>query len=163
MTAPAPRMWLFEDFAPGQVFTTQGRTVTEADIAWFAAVTWDTNEAHTDAVRAAEGRFGERIAHGLLGMSIAMGLVARLGLFEGSSIALLGVEDWRFVAPLRTGHTVTCRLEILATRRTRAGDSGVLDRQFTLLNQDGVVVQEGRIPLLVRTSLAHDTCTSSQG
>ncbi|MPY59048.1 MaoC/PaaZ C-terminal domain-containing protein [Streptomyces spongiae] len=154
MTAPRPGPWFLEDFEPGQVFTTHGRTVTESDIVSFAATTWDTNEVHTDSARAAEGRFGERIAHGLLGMSIAMGLVSRLGIFEGSSIALLAVEEWRFLAPIRIGDTVTCRLEILGVRRTSAGDAGVLDRRLTLLCADGTIAQQGRIPLLIKASAA---------
>ncbi|MFJ9627376.1 MaoC/PaaZ C-terminal domain-containing protein [Streptomyces sp. NPDC101175] len=151
MTTTVPGPWFLEDFAPGQVFTTQGRTVTESDIVSFAATTWDTNEVHTDSARAAEGRFGERIAHGLLGMSIAMGLVSRLGVFEGSSIALLAVEEWRFLAPIRIGDTVRCQVEILSTRRTSAGDAGVLDRRLTLFGAEEAVVQQGRIPLLVKT------------
>jgi len=139
-----------EDFSAGQTFRTQGRTVTEADVVGFAATTWDTNEVHTDAVTAAEGRFGERIAHGLLGMSFAMGLASRLGIFEGSSVALLGVEEWRFLAPIRFGDTITCEVEIVGVRRTSAGDTGVLDRRFTLSNQAGETVQTGRIPLMVR-------------
>lgn len=139
-----------EDFEVGQVFTTQARTVGEADVAGFAAVTWDTNEVHTDAVAAAEGRFGERIAHGVLGLSYAMGLVSRLGIFEGSSVALLGIDEWRFTSPILIGDTITCRLEILGVRRASAGDTGVLDRRFTLTNQRGDVVQEGRIPLMVK-------------
>jgi len=140
-----------EDFEVGQTFESQGRTVTEADVVAFANLTWDTNEVHTDATAAAEGRFGERIAHGVLGLSFAMGLASRLGIFEGSSVALLGVEDWRFTGPVRIGDTITCRVEILAVRRTSAGDTGVLDRRFTLINQDGATVQAGRIPLMVRT------------
>jgi acyl dehydratase len=148
MTA-APVPWFLDDFEPGQEFETQGRTITEADVAGFAASTWDTNPVHTDAVVGAAGRFGERVAHGVLGLSFAMGLVSRLGIFEGSSVALLGVEDWRFVAPVRIGDTVRCRLEILDVRRTSAGDVGIVDRRFTLINQHGDTVQTGRIPLMV--------------
>lgn len=139
-----------EDFEVGQVFESQGRTVTEADVVAFAALTWDTNEVHTDAVAAAADRFGERIAHGLLGMSFAMGLASRLGVFEGSSVALLAVEDWRFVAPIRFGDTLRCHVEIIGVRRTSAGDTGVLDRRFTLVNQRDETVQSGRIPLMVK-------------
>lgn len=141
--------WFLEDFEAGQVLRTQGRTVTEADVAGFAASTWDTNPVHTDARFAVEGRFGERIAHGVLGLSFAMGLASRLGVFEGSSVALLGVEEWRFVAPILIGDTIACSVEILSVRRTSAGDTGVLDRRFTLTNQLDEVVQVGRIPLLV--------------
>ncbi len=139
----------FEDFAPGQVFTSQARTITEADVVTFAGWSWDTNPVHTDAESAREGRFGERIAHGLLGLSVAMGLASRIGVFEECSIALLGVDGWRFRRPLRIGATVRCRVEILETRLTSRGDAGVLRRRFTLLDRDGEVLQDGEIPLLV--------------
>ena len=86
----------------------------------------------------------------MLGLSYAMGLVSRLGLFEGSSVALLGVEEWRFVAPITIGATVRVRLEIVGVRRTSAGDTGVIDRRFTLLGADDQVLQTGRIPLMVK-------------
>ena len=139
----------FEDFAPGQVFTSQARTITEADVVTFAGWSWDTNPVHTDAELARQGRFGERIAHGVLGLSVAMGLASRIGVFESCSIALLGVDDWRFRRPLRIGDTVRCRVEILDTRLTSKGDAGVLRRRFTLVDQREDVVQDGEIPLLV--------------
>lgn len=143
--------WWFEDFAAGQVLTTQARTVTEADVVQFAAWSWDTNPVHTDAVASADGRFGERIAHGLLGMSVAMGLVSRLGVFEGSSVALLGVEGWRFVRPLLIGTTVHCTVAITGTRLTSSGTEGVLQREVELLDAADQVLQAGRIDLLVAT------------
>lgn len=139
----------FEEFVVGQRFESQGRTITESDVVSFAAWSWDTNPVHTDAVAAAQGRFGERIAHGVLGLSVAMGLAARLGVFEGSSIALLGVDEWRFVEPLVIGDTVRCVVEIESVRRTSRGDAGILGRRFTLLNHRDAVVQEGRIGLMV--------------
>ncbi|WP_418061015.1 MaoC/PaaZ C-terminal domain-containing protein [Pimelobacter simplex] len=151
MSVPLPTSWAFEDFAAGQVFESQGRTITETDLVTFAGWSWDTNPVHTDAVATSgpDGRFGGPIAHGLLGMSVAMGLASRLGVFEGCSVALLGVDEWRFVAPIRPGDTVRLRLEILGARRTSGGTTGVLDRRFTLVGADDVVVQEGRIGLLV--------------
>jgi acyl dehydratase len=141
--------YYFEDFFPGQVFLSQGRTVTETDIVTFAAWSWDTNPVHTDAESAHLGRFGQRIAHGVLGLSVAMGLTSRLGVFESCSVALLEVESWTFVRPLCAGDTVRCRVEILATRLTSRGDTGVVSRRFTLLDQRDQVIQEGRIGLLV--------------
>ena len=149
MTTHAPGPCFFEDFAVGDIFTTLARTITETDVVSFAGWSWDTNPVHTDAVSSAEGRFGSPIAHGLLGMSVAMGLVSRLGLFEGSSIALLGVDDWTFARPIRIGDTVTCVLTIVGLRLTSRGDSGVLERHFSLRNQDGAEVQSGRIDLMV--------------
>ena len=144
------RPWYFEDFAAGQVFTSQRRTVTEANVVNFSAWSWDTNPVHTDSLGAADGRFGHRIAQGLLGMSVAMGLAARLGVFEDCSVALLGVDEWKFRGPVAIGDSVICTVEITGTRRTSAGDTGVLNRRFTLLNQAGLVVQDGMIDLLVR-------------
>ena len=141
--------WCFEDFAPGQVFLSQGRTILDADIAAFAAWSWDTNPVHTDAELMATSRFGQRIAHGLLGMSVAMGLVSRLGVFESCSVALLGVDDWAFRRPVLVGDTLRCRVEILGTRRTSGGVTGVLDRRLTLVNQRDETAQTGRVGLLV--------------
>jgi acyl dehydratase len=139
----------FEDFHPGQVFTSQARTITETDVVTFAGWSWDTNPVHTDAESAARGRFGGRIAHGVLGLSVAMGLASRLGVFESCSVALLGIDDWRFRRPLMPGDTVRCRVQILDTRLTSGGDTGILQRRFTLLNQRDDVVQDGEIGLLV--------------
>jgi acyl dehydratase len=142
-------MTYFEDFHPGQVFLSQARTVTETDVVTFAGWSWDTNPVHTDVESARHGRFGERIAHGLLGLSVAMGLASRLGVFESCSIALLGIDDWRFRRPLSIGDTVRCRVEILGARLTSKGDAGILSRRFALLNQRDEVVQEGEIGLMV--------------
>jgi acyl dehydratase len=139
----------FEDFHAGQVFTSQARTITETDVVTFAGWSWDANPVHTDAESAASGRFGERIAHGVLGLSVALGLASRLGVFESCSVALLGIDDWRFRRPLVPGDTVRCRVEILDTRLTSSGGTGVLQRRFTLLNQRDEVVQEGEIGLMV--------------
>lgn len=141
----------FDDFAVGQTFTSQSRTITETDVVLFAGWSWDTNPPHTDAESMKESRFGERIAHGMLGLSVAMGLASRLGIFEDSSIALLGVDGWRFHAPIRIGDTVHVTVEITGARLTSAGDAGILSRRFTLTNQDGVVVQSGDIGLMVAT------------
>lgn len=141
----------FEDFSVGQTFTSQGRTITETDVVLFAGWSWDTNPPHTDAESMKGSRFGGRIAHGMLGLSVAMGLASRLGVFEDSSIALLGVDGWRFHAPIRIGDTVHVTVEITGTRLTSAGDAGILSRRFTLTNQDGAAVQSGDIGLMVAT------------
>ncbi|GAF43604.1 MaoC/PaaZ C-terminal domain-containing protein [Rhodococcus wratislaviensis] len=149
----------FEDFAAGQSFLTQGRTITEADVVGFAGWSWDTNPVHTDAELAESGRFGQRIAHGLLGLSVGMGLASTLGVFESCSIALLGVDGWRFHRPIFIGDTVRCRVEILSTRLTSKEDSGILARRLTLVNQHDETVQQGEIGLMV--SVRPDTKVST--
>lgn len=141
--------WYFEDFAKGQVFETQARTITETDLVTFAGWSWDTNPVHTDAIHSAGGRFGERIAHGALGFSVALGLASRLGVFEKCSIALLGIDGWRFERPIVVGDTIRCTVHLTDVRATSNGRAGILQREFILVNQDDVVVQRGNIGLMV--------------
>ncbi len=146
-------LW-FEDFAamdPDDPVVSPARTVTEADVVSFAAWTGDYNPLHTDAVAAADTRFGERIAHGVLGVALWIGLVARTGLFEGSAVALLGIDGWTFRAPIVFGDTVHARMTVVGTRLTSSGTTGVVQRHCQLVNQDGVVVQEGRLDVMVKT------------
>lgn len=141
-------MW-FEDFAEGQEFLTPARTVTEADVVSFAAWTGDYNPLHTDAEFAAGTRFGQRIAHGVLGVSLCLGLAARTGLFEGSAVALLGIDGWRFRSPLLIGDTVHVRIEIVGVRRVSSGEAGVVSRRFSLVDQHATTLQDGRLDVMI--------------
>ena len=107
----------FEEFNVGDTVTSAGRTITEADIVSFAALSGDWNAIHVDAEFARSQMFGERIAHGLLGLSIASGLAVRLGFIEDTVIAFMGL-DWKFRAPIKIGDTIHMRA---ADRREEAG------------------------------------------
>ncbi len=137
------------EFHPGQTFTTPGHTVTEGEVYQFAQLTNDNNEVHTNAEFAKSTRYGQRIVHGMLGASLCLGLIARTGVFEGSAVALLGIDQWKFTAPVFIGDTLTCTVEIISVRPTSSGEYGVLGRLLTLRNQRGETVQEGRMDLLV--------------
>jgi acyl dehydratase len=94
----------FDELAAGDRFTTRGRTVTEADVVGFAALTGDHHPQHTDAVWSAASPFGERIAHGLLVLSYAAGLVP----FDPERVvALRKVRDVVFKRPVRFGDTIS--------------------------------------------------------
>ena len=138
-----------EDFEPGQAFVSPGRTITEADVMSFAAWTNDNNQVHTDAEFAKTTRYGQRIVHGMLGASLCLGLIARTGVFEGSAVALLGIDQWRFSAPVFIGDTLTCTVEILSARPTSKGTYGIVERALTLRNQHADTVQSGRMDLMV--------------
>jgi acyl dehydratase len=140
----------FEDFEVGDTFVTPSRTVGLADIATFAGLSGDYNPIHTDAEFARESQFGQRIAHGVLGMSILTGLITRLGVFEASTIALLGIEEWRFKGPVFDGDTIHVKVLIEDKTLTSDGRRGVLRRRYQLTNQRDEVVQEGVMPLLVK-------------
>lgn len=146
----------FEDFVEGDVFITPARTVTESDVVQFAGLSGDNNPLHTDEHFAQSTQFGSRVAHGLLGLSIASGLVSRLGIFDGTAVAMLSVESWNFNAPIRLGETVHVRATIAAKRRTNRGDRGVISRHMALLSSAGETLQEGTIVLLVKCRSATD-------
>ncbi|QDP96266.1 dehydratase [Microlunatus elymi] len=143
--------YYFEDFAVGQQFSTPGRTISEADVMSFAAWTGDNNQVHTDAEFARNTRYGKRIVHGMLGASLCLGLISRIGVFEGSSVALLGIDNWRFTNPVFIGDTLTCTVEIVGTRLTSKGNTGVVQRELRLANQRGEIVQQGRMDILILT------------
>jgi len=93
----------FDDLAEGMRFTTRGRTVTEHDVVAFASLTGDFHPQHVDAAWSAEGPFGERVAHGLLVLSYAAGLVP----FEPERVmALRAVRDAVFKRPVKLGDTI---------------------------------------------------------
>src|SRR5712692_7065700 len=91
----------FEDLKVGQEFTSPGRTVTEADIVIFAALSGDYNVLHTDAEHMKASIFGERIAHGLLGLSIQQGLASRGE--PAAAHGLLSALTWKFKGPSGSG------------------------------------------------------------
>lgn len=100
----------FEDLAVGQSATFR-KTITEADILLFCAVSGDTNPVHIDAEAAQQSQFGERIAHGMLSASlISTVLGTRL---PGPGTIYLS-QTLKFRAPVRIGQTVTARAEVTA-------------------------------------------------
>lgn len=138
----------FEEFAVGERFVTRGRTITEADIVAFAALTGDYNPLHVDAEFGKMTQFGERIAHGMLGASYAVGLIAALGLTEGTVIAIVNMT-WDFTAPIKIGDTIHVDQTVKSMRETKKTDRGIIIFEVKLINQRGEVVQKGERVLLV--------------
>ena len=139
----------FEEFSPGETFTTRGRTVTEADIVAFAGLSGDYNPLHTDKEFARNSPFGERIAHGLLGLSIQSGLSQGLGITEGTTIAFLGLT-WNFKGPILIGDTIHVVQGVQEMRETRKPDRGIVVFSVQVVNQKGEVVQEGSKTMMLR-------------
>lgn len=147
----------YEDLTEGQTFTSPARTVTETDLVSFAMLSGDWNAIHTDEEFARETFYGKRIVHGLFGLSMMTGLLDRTGLFGGSAIAMLGISDWQFKAPIFVDDTLHFEMEIVSKRLTGGGDRGIIDRKFSLINQRGEVVQEGHIGLMLRLNANSDS------
>ncbi|MFZ5865982.1 MAG: MaoC/PaaZ C-terminal domain-containing protein [Thermodesulfobacteriota bacterium] len=138
----------FEDFYVGQEFVTKGRTVTEADIVNFASLSWDTNALHTDVEFAKKSPFGERIAHGMLGIVIHAGLSQMLGITDGTLLAFLGMT-WKFHHPIKIGDTVHVLQRVTELRETSKPDRGIMTFEKELINQHGQVVQTGTTTALI--------------
>lgn len=147
----APRKGLyFEDFAVGQRVVSQGRTITEADIVAFAGLTGDWNPLHTDAEHARGTQFGERIAHGLLILSVASGLAWRLGFMEGTVEAFLGLE-WKFRAPVKIGDTIHLEAQVAGVRAMPRLGGGIVTFDVKVINQRSETVEKGTWEVLVKS------------
>lgn len=144
----------FNDWSVGEKFTTAGRTITETDVVMFAALTGDYNQLHTNKDYMKNSRFGERIAHGLLGLAVSHGLFARIGYLEGASIiAFLGLESWQFKAPIFIGDTISVNIEVVDKKPSSSKpDRGVVKFLLQIVNQDQTVVQEGYKNILFKLS-----------
>lgn len=140
----------FEDFIEGETYVSPARTVTETDIVMFAGLSGDYNPLHTDAEFCKDTIFGERIAHGLLGLSILTGLSTRLGIFDGTAIAFLGINEWKFSKPILVNDTIHFEMTVKEKRETSKADRGIIIREVTLFNQRNEVVQHGILPIMVK-------------
>lgn len=145
-----------EEFEAGQVDESRARTITETDVVTFSWVSGDVNPMHTDAEHSAKSPIGQRIAHGALGLSIATGLSASLGYLEGTAIAALGVDEWKFLKPILFNDTIRLRATVVSARPTSKADRGVLVRRMDLLNQRDEVVQSGLMTTMVLTRAARE-------
>ena len=127
----------FEDFKLGDKAVSPGRTVTETDIVMFAALSGDWSELHTNAEYMKHSVFGQRIAHGLLTLSIATGLALRTGT-QGTIdvLAFLGMDKIRLNSPVFIGDTIHVELEVTEARTSQSRpDAGILRFKNTVKNQ----------------------------
>lgn len=140
-----------EEFEVGQVDVSRARTITETDVVQFSWISGDVNPMHTDAVYSAKSPLGQRIAHGALGLSVATGLSASLGYLDGTAVAALGIDEWKFLQPILFNDTLRLRATVVSARPTSKADRGVLVRRMDLLNQHDEVVQTGLMTTMVLT------------
>ena len=145
-----PRGMYFEEFTEATQVVSMGRTITETDIVNFAGVSGDFNTIHTDAEFGKATPFGERIAHGLLVLSVATGLATQLGFMEGTVIAFIGME-WKFKGVVKIGDTVHLTAKVKQTKAMRAMGGGFVVFDVRVLNQRDEVVQQGEWTVLARS------------
>lgn len=139
-----------EDFTVGETIDTGRRTVTETDIVIFTGLSGDFNPLHTDEQFAQTTQHGTRIAQGLLGASIASGLVAQTGLLTGTGLAFLGMT-WKYTGVIKAGDTIRVSQTVLEARPSSKPGRGVLTRKIDVLNQRDEIVQTGEWTVLMKT------------
>ncbi|NHW44185.1 MAG: dehydratase, partial [Candidatus Verstraetearchaeota archaeon] len=133
-------------------FVSPGRTITEADIVMFAALTGDWTELHTNAEYVKKTIFGQRIAHGLLTLSVASGLALRARRMSTLEVmAFLGLDNVRFTAPVFIGDTIWVESEVVEARpsKSRPG-AGIIKFRNVVRNQRNEVVATYETAIMVR-------------
>ncbi|MFF2853538.1 MaoC/PaaZ C-terminal domain-containing protein [Peribacillus sp. NPDC058002] len=144
-----PPQRYFEEIEIGEITVSEGRTITETDIVSFAGLTGDYNKLHMDKEFMKESAFGQRIAHGLLILSIQQGLGFSLPHPDLAILAFMGMQEWNFKKPVFIGDTVYVEMEIIEKRDTSKADRGIVVRHHKVYNQHGDIVQDGKELLMI--------------
>jgi acyl dehydratase len=139
----------FDQLETGAGFETAGRTITESDLVSFAALTGDRHPVHTDAQWAAESRFGKRVAHGMLVLSYALGLVP----FDPAYVlALRGVDRAVFMRPAYIGDTIRVEGRIEKLEPLDDG-AGLVTCRWKVVNERDETVARAKLKVLWRRSV----------
>jgi 3-hydroxybutyryl-CoA dehydratase len=141
------------DLQDGVEFTTRGRTITEGDLTSFSALTGDWHPQHSDAEWAAKTRFEGRVAHGMLVLSYAVGLMP----FDPERVvALRGLESATFKRPVAIGDTIRVRCRVESTRPLD-DDNALVTLALRVVNQDGRAVALASIQAVCRRAAKEST------
>jgi len=138
----------FDDLVVGDEWESPRRTVTETDVVLFAGLSGDFNPLHVDHSSAGTNPFGRPVAHGLLGLAIATGLMSQAPRVD--TLAFLAILEWKFLRPIVFGDTIHAVSTIESLQPQAKGRRGVVTWYRRILNQDKHLIQEGRTQTLVR-------------
>ena len=139
----------FNEFKVGDKFTTASRTITEADVVNFAGLSGDFNPLHTDEEFGKSTPFKGRVAHGMLSVAVATGLANQLGIFEGTTIALLSMTI-NYKGAVKFGDTIHLVLKVVEKKETSKGDKGIVTFDTTIYNQNDDSIVEGQWVVMLR-------------
>jgi acyl dehydratase len=151
MSQNRPRGYYFEEFEEGVELKTPARTITETDIQLFAGLADDYNQLHTDIEFCKDTIFGQRVAHGMLGLSIATGLGTRLGFIEGTAVALREITSWKFVGPIFIHDTIHLTIVVSHKKDMPRLGMGLITFDVAIVNQKDEVVQKGQWKALIQS------------
>jgi acyl dehydratase len=147
-------------------FRSPGRTITDADLVAFAGLTGDFSELHTSDVYARNSQFGRRVAHGMLGLAFAHGLMwPRTGELRETAVAFLGIDDWRFLEPIFVGDTIFVNYQISELRDSKSRPTqAIAIFDVSIVDQNDRIVQRGRKALLLsKVPLSAVSASASPG
>ncbi len=144
------------DVQVGSRWRSAGQTLTEADLELACRLSTDHHPVHTDAAYAARSPAGQRVFHGGYGVMLALGLATAFPDVGPRTALALGVEAWRFAAPLHIGDTVHVEVEITGMRRTSDGHRLLVHKQVRLVKQTGETAHEGTAGAMVWLDAAHE-------
>lgn len=141
-------MRYFEDYEIGKSFISSPRTITEEDILQFANLTGDFHPTHFDEDFAKRSFYGEKVSHGLLNLSIAMGMMNEWE-YRAKSIMAFIKLDCHFLRPCKINDSIHAKTSILSKKEWKRPDKGVVLFGLEIINQRGEVVAEAEIEELV--------------
>lgn len=139
----------FEDYTIGEIRTSRGRTITEADIVNFAGLSGDFVELHVNEEYAKAGPFGRRIAHGALIFSVSTGLMVQMTPDHEAIVAFRGVDQLRFLEPVFIGDTIHVVKKTI-DKNTKDGIRGLVVFETIVRKQDAKPVLTYQDRLLVK-------------
>jgi len=116
-----------DPFRPGAKLTTTTRAISASDVASFAHLTGDENPLHLDEAVAAAEMFGGIVAHGMFTLAATIGLWYQSGYFEGHVVVFTGIENLRFLRPVRPGESLGAELAIQKRETSARGDKVELE------------------------------------
>ena len=137
----------FDEIEEGARFRSRGRTITETDIVQWCSLTGDWYVLHTDAHYAAQTRFGQRIAPGLMLLAYAAGL--GIPPAAPAIVANYGTDALRFTAPAFIGDTIHLEAAVLDKTVKRPGTDGVARLQWNIHNQNGQLLMSSELRILM--------------
>ncbi|MBN2548206.1 MAG: hypothetical protein JXB15_03540 [Anaerolineales bacterium] len=144
-----PRGLYLDEFEAGQKIITAGRTITEADVVNFAGLSGDFNQMHVDEQYSQGTPFKQRVAHGLLVLSIVSGLAVQTGLMEGTVIAFREITEWKFIKPVFLGDTIHAELVVIEKKEIRRISGGSVIIEVSVKNQQDDIVMKGVWTVLI--------------
>ena len=138
------------EFKEGDILPVLTKHITQKHIDLYAKASKDFNPIHIDPEYAKKTALGGTIAHGMLSMAVATGLANQLGIFEGTTIALLS-QTIKYTGAVKFGDTIRLKLKVGEKKESSKPDRGIITFNNEILNQnDEVVVETQWVLMMVR-------------